>query len=72
MLPNERYMRDPVFHALVDRLYEAIAGAQFTPTELREAVILAATKYEMTHVRDFTGNPLHHTPQEPRTGESEG
>jgi hypothetical protein len=50
---EERYQNDPTFHALVDILYNQITNAQFTPSELREAVILAATRYEMNHVRRY-------------------
>jgi hypothetical protein len=46
---EERYHNDPVFHTLVDHLYNLIANAQCTPSELREALILAATKYEMEY-----------------------
>jgi hypothetical protein len=45
--PEERYLTDPAFRLLVDRLYESIASASYTPSELREAVILAAIHYEM-------------------------
>jgi hypothetical protein len=45
--PDERYLRDPMFRALVDVLEAQIHNAQYTPSELREAVILAATRYEM-------------------------
>jgi hypothetical protein len=45
--PEERYVRDPQFHALVSCLEAFIHKAQFSPSELREAVILAATRYEM-------------------------
>lgn len=54
MTPEERYMRDPVFHRLVDMLeayLEENAMRQWTPTELREAVMLAACRYEYRHVR---------------------
>lgn len=47
MTPEERYLTDPMFHALVDRLGQEIQQARFTPSELREAVILAAIQYEM-------------------------
>ncbi len=52
--PEERYLRDPVFHNLVDLLsnfLEENAMSQWTPTELREAVVLATCRYEMMHVR---------------------
>jgi hypothetical protein len=49
--PEERYMRDPQFKQLVDLLEMQIHQAQFTPTELREAAILATIKYECRTVR---------------------
>ncbi len=48
---EERFLRDPQYKALVDNLYAQIVNGNYTPTELREAVILAATKYEMYHTR---------------------
>jgi hypothetical protein len=41
--PRERYLRDAEFHALVDQMRIFIRNCQYTPTELREAAILAAT-----------------------------
>jgi len=49
--PEERYARDPEFNRLVDTLEMQIHQAQFTGTELREAAVLAAIKYEMKTVR---------------------
>ena len=51
---EERYQSDPMFRTLVDTVYNMIDKAQFTPSELREAVILAATKYEMYHTKGMT------------------
>lgn len=51
LTPEERYHRDPVFHALVDTLRAALVGANYTPTELREAAMLAAVAHEMETVR---------------------
>lgn len=54
MTPKERYEHDPVFHQLVDLLrhyLEENACRQYTPTELREAVILAASMYDFLHIR---------------------
>ena len=50
---EERYIRDPHFHGLVRQLYQLISGAQFTPTELREALVLALTQYEWEHPRSM-------------------
>ena len=46
MTARERYKRDAQFKQLVDMNFVMIAEAQFTPTELREAAVLAAIKYE--------------------------
>jgi hypothetical protein len=46
MPPRDRYERDPHFRALVDVLYHHIEAAHFTPTEIREAAILAQIRYE--------------------------
>jgi hypothetical protein len=45
MTPEERYRRDVEFKLLVDILYAQIVTARYTPTELREAAILAATMH---------------------------
>lgn len=42
MTPHERYLRDAKFHALVHIFAREIEDCQYTATELREAVILAA------------------------------
>lgn len=49
--PRARYHRDPEFHALVDYMRAMIHRAQFSPSELREAAILAAIMYEETNPR---------------------
>jgi hypothetical protein len=51
LTPQERYHRDPQFHHLVDTLFQQIIVSNFTPTELREAVMLAAIKYENQTIR---------------------
>jgi hypothetical protein len=44
--PEDRYRRDPMFRSLVDMVEHLIEQAQYTPTELREAVTLACIRYE--------------------------
>ena len=51
MLIRERYHNDPNFNRLVDMMRSAIESAEFTPTEIREAAMLAQIMYEETHVR---------------------
>ena len=45
LTPEERYRRDPVFHALVKILEGQIAQGTFTPAELLEAAALACTRH---------------------------
>jgi hypothetical protein len=45
--PHERFDRDPVFRALVRSMEDYLDACDFTPTELREAAILASTRTEM-------------------------
>lgn len=51
MTAQDRYLHDPVFHTLVDTIYMAIDKLQYTPTEIRDAAMLAALHWEMRHVR---------------------
>lgn len=50
--PREKYMNDPEYNHLVRTLESMIERAQFTPSELREACVLASINYEMRHIRD--------------------
>lgn len=51
-LPAEdRYHRDPVFHNLVDWMVYHVRNADYTPTEMREAAMLAMTIHERTTLR---------------------
>jgi hypothetical protein len=56
LTPEERFQRDPLFHHLVMTLYDQIVRSNFTPTELREAVMLAAVKYEQQTIRQSFRN----------------
>jgi hypothetical protein len=55
--PRDKYLNDPEYHHLVRMLENFIEQARFTPSELREASILACINYEMRHVRDMTIDP---------------
>lgn len=55
--PREKYMNDPDYHRLVDMLEQFVESAQFSPSELREASVLACINYEMRHVREITIDP---------------
>lgn len=53
MLPEDRYQYDPAFRVLVDALEIQLRQADYTPSELRAAVILAAIHYEETNIRKY-------------------
>lgn len=42
-MPNikERYINDPIFHAVVDQMRALISSAHLAPSEVREAAMLA-------------------------------
>jgi hypothetical protein len=46
-----RYQTDPVFHRLVDVLYNAINTMQLSPSEIRDAAMFAAIMFEERHIR---------------------
>jgi hypothetical protein len=50
---SDRYDRDPQFRVLTDQLEYLIANAKMTPTEVREAAVLATIHYEQRSVRPF-------------------
>jgi len=53
MNAEERYKNDPIFHSIVDSLYHMldVGNGMYTPTELREAVILATSMWESIHIK---------------------
>lgn len=48
---EERYRNDATFHAMVNALYQQIELLNLTPSEIREAAMFAAIKFEMVHAR---------------------
>jgi len=38
---KERYLNDPIFHAVVNQMRGLISSARLTPSEVREAAMLA-------------------------------
>lgn len=44
--PNEKYTNDPSYRQLVDTLTTLIYQAEFTPSEIREACMLACILHE--------------------------
>ncbi len=55
--PDERYKHDAQFKMLVDTLYKMIKDVQFTPTEIREACLLAQIHYEYDNPRPIMVSP---------------
>lgn len=51
MTMYDRYMNDPQFHSLVIAMYTYIIQGNFTPTEIREAAMMAQILYEERHPR---------------------
>lgn len=58
-----RYRRDAVFKGVVDMLHAALHQYEFTPTEMREAVVLACTLHAY---RCHPGIIVHRFDPEPR------
>jgi len=48
--PRERYFNDAAYHALVDTMRVLIERAEFTPSEIREASIMASILYEESRI----------------------
>ena len=46
---RDRYETDIQFHQLVDTLMVMIEKCQLSPSEIRQAAMFAAIKFEMTH-----------------------
>lgn len=48
--PKEKYYHDPHYRAFVDTLVSYIHQAKYTPSEVREAAILACIIYEENNI----------------------
>ena len=51
MNPKERFHRDASFRSLVEVMVAQIDQCHYTPSEMREAALLACIMYENTHIR---------------------
>jgi hypothetical protein len=49
--PRGKYNNDPQFKALVSMMLSYIFSADFTPSEMRQAAILASIMYEERRIR---------------------
>ena len=54
---KQKYDTDNEFRMLVDMMMALIAKAQFTPSEIRQAAMYAAIRYEMYHSRPAIYHP---------------
>ena len=50
MSPEQRYLVDPWFNKLVDLMEYHIQRAEYTPSEMREAALLACIHFEQKRV----------------------
>ena len=48
---KDRYMNDPEYHYLVDIMESMIAKNQFTPSEMRDAAVMASINYQRNRMR---------------------
>lgn len=60
--PQERYLNDPVFNRVVNMLRGLIRDAQLTPSEIREAAMLACIHHEMEATRPMYPLPPGYKP----------
>ena len=51
--PRAKYENDPEYHRLVDTLVNSIITMHYTPSEIREAAILACIIYEEQYVKRY-------------------
>jgi len=51
--PRDRYYNDSHYHALVDLMVAHIQNCNYTPSEMRQAAILASIIYEEHRIKRF-------------------
>lgn len=66
---TERYRNDPAFRHIVDMMQSLIHNADYTPSEIREAAMLAQILYEETHLRPRFIEAVHSGAIRPRTAD---
>lgn len=55
--PRYRYYNDAQFATLVNLMISHITQCHYTPSEMRDAAMLASILYESTHVRRYLVPP---------------
>jgi hypothetical protein len=68
---ESRYQRDPLFKQVVDAMESHIEALLLTPTELREAAMLACIKFELRHPRPMVFGPLRDRAEQIASGSYE-
>ncbi|MFM6929362.1 MAG: hypothetical protein ACKOX6_12920 [Bdellovibrio sp.] len=55
---QKRFEQDPVFHTMVKVIYHQLVSAHLSPSEVREAAMLACAKFEMIHAPVLREDPF--------------
>jgi hypothetical protein len=69
--PREKYEKDPSYRQIVQMLESLIHEAKFTPSELREASILASILYEERNIQHYAIFPTKTTMEALKTLDEE-
>lgn len=56
--PREKYLNDIQYRGLVDMMCAHIHSCHYTPSEMREAAVLACILYEERHIRRIVCPPI--------------
>jgi len=51
--PREKYRNDPKYRYMVDSMVAAIHKCHYTPSEMREAAVLASIIYDESRIREY-------------------
>ncbi|MFA6309820.1 MAG: hypothetical protein WC677_08865 [Clostridia bacterium] len=51
--PRDKYLNDVKYKMLVDMMIASIDDCNYTPSEMREASVLASILYEERHIRRY-------------------
>jgi hypothetical protein len=60
---DDRYKSDPAFKSLVDMMVAFICRNEFTPSEMREAALLACIIYDYYYRREIILDPSNYQPK---------
>ena len=70
---RQKYLNDPVFRNIVDVMHHQLEHSYVTPSELREAALLAAIRYESCRIpgKRFGAVHTHNADPWPSRGDEE-